>query len=114
MLVNKNSVREIGKENYDRLSIPEKLKHNRLVLCQNKLNEFVEKIPYMYTTVEDTIKSVGAQEFIITSDLTDSFWQRHNREDKKPYFAFHSPFKGTYIFLRSSQGFLNQSENLHN
>ena len=114
MLVNKNSVREMGREEYNSLSIPEKLKHNRLVLCQNKLNEYVEKIPYIYTTVEDTIKSVGAQEFVITSDLTDSFWQRHIREDKKPYFAFHSPFRGTYIFLRSSQGFLNQSEGLEN
>ena len=33
-------------------------------------------------------------------------------ESKLPYFAFHSPFRGTYIFLRSTQGFLNQSEGL--
>ena len=38
----------------------------------------------------------------------------HIAEDKKPYFAFHSPFRGNYIFLRSSQGFLNQSEGLEN
>ena len=114
LLVQKNSVREIGKENYLKLPIKEKLRYNRFVLCQNKLNDFVEKIPAMYTTVEDTIRNVGEHEFVITSDLTDSFWQRHIKEDKKPYFAFHSPFKGTYIFLRSSQGFLNQSEGLEN
>ena len=114
LLVQKNSVRELGKENYNSLPIAEKLKYNRLVLCQNKLNDFVQKIPHMYTTVEDTIKAVGEHEFVITTDLTDSFWQRHIKEDKKPYFAFHSPFRGEYIFLRSSQGFLNQSEGLEN
>ena len=66
----------------------------------------------MYTIVEDTIKAVGEKEFVTTTDLTDSFWQQHIKEDKKPYFAFHSPFRGNYIFLRSSQQFLNQSENL--
>ena len=112
LLVQKNSVRDIGKDKYNNLPVMEKLKYNRLVLCQNKLNDYVEKIPYMYTTVEDTIKAVGEQEFVITSDLTDSFWQRHIREEKLPYFAFHSPYRGTYIFKRSSQGFLNQSEGL--
>ena len=77
LLVKKNSVRDLGKEKYDSLPITEKIKYNRLVLCQNKLNEFVEKIPHMYTTVEDTIQAVGKHEFVITTDLTDSFWQRH-------------------------------------
>ena len=114
LLVKKHSVRDMGVEAYDALPIKEKIKHNRLVLCQNKLNDFVEKIPHMYTTVEETIQAVGDNEFVITTDLTDSFWQRHIKEDKLPYFAFHSPFRGNYIFLRSSQGFLNQSEGLEN
>ena len=114
MLVQKNLVRDLGKEKYNNLPIDEKLKYNRLVLCQNKSNEYVEKIPHMYQTVEDTIQTVGGHAFVITTDLTDSFWQRHIKDDKKPYFAFHSPYRGTYIFLRSSQGFLNQSEGLEN
>ena len=57
LLVQKNSVREIGKENYLKLPIKEKLRYNRFVLCQNKLNDFVEKIPAMYTSVEDTIRN---------------------------------------------------------
>ena len=112
MLVQKHSSRSFTEEEYQSLSVGEKLKHNRLVLCQNKLNEYIEKIPYRYKTIEETINIVGAFEFFITSDLTDSFWQRHITPSKLPYFAFHSPFKGTYIFLRSSQGFINQSEDL--
>ena len=112
MLVLKNSARALSKDTFSKMSIPEKLKFHRMVLCQNKLNDYVEKIPHKYNTLDDTIRIVGSFQFVITTDLTDSFWQRHIAEDKLPYFAFHSPFKGTYIFLRSSQGFLNQSEGL--
>ena len=111
MLVQKNSSRTLG-DSYKNLPILEKLKYNRFVLCQNKLNEYVAKIPHLYTSQEETIRIVGSYEYVITSDLTDSFWQRHIAKDKLPYFAFHSPFKGTYLFKRSSQGFLNQSEGL--
>merc|ERR1711923_40698 len=51
-------------------------------------------------------------EHVITTDLSDSFWQRHIAKDKLEYFAFHSPFSGPYIFLRSTQGLINQSEGL--
>ena len=112
MLVKKNSVRQLKEGDYEKLPDQEKLKYNRFVLCQNKLNNYVQKIPAKYNKLDETINIVGAHEFVITSDLTDSFWQRHISQEKLPYFAFHSPFKGTYIFLRSTQGFLNQSEGL--
>ena len=54
----------------------------------------------------------GRFEFVITADLTDSFWQRKITDSKLPYFGFHGPFGQDYIFLRSCQGFLNQSEEL--
>ena len=112
MLVKKNSVRDLDVGEYERMSVERKLKYCRFVLCQDKLNEHIEKIPAKLNRLEDTLRIVGSHEFVITSDLTDSFWQRHVRKEKLPYFAFHSPFKGTYIFLRSCQGFLNQSEGL--
>ena len=112
MLVKKNSTRNLKPGEYEKLPLAERIKYNRFVLCQNKLNDHVQKIPAKYNKLDDTIRMVGAYEFVITSDLTDSFWQRHITESKLPYFAFHSPFKGTYIFLRSTQGFLNQSEGL--
>ena len=105
MLVKKNSVRQLKEGEYEKLPDQEKLKYNRFVLCQNKLNNYVQKIPAKYNKLDETINIVGAHEFVITSDLTDSFWQRHISQEKLPYFAFHSPFKGTYIFLRSTQGF---------
>ena len=112
MLVKKSTYKFLKPGEYDALSIHEKIKYNRFVLCQNKLNDYVQKIPAKYNKLDDTIRIVGSFEYVITSDLTDSFWQRHICQEKLPYFAFHSPFKGTYIFLRSTQGFLNQSEGL--
>ena len=63
-------------------------------------------------TLDETTRKVGSFEFIITSDLTDSFWQRHIAAEKLPYFAFYSTFRGAVIFLRSTQGLINQSEGL--
>ena len=112
MLVKKNSSKFLKKGEYEAMSVQEKINYNRFVLCQNKFNKYVQKIPAKYNKLEDTIRIVGNYEFVITTDLTDSFWQRHIAKERLPYFAFHSPFRGTYIFLRSTQGFLNQSEGL--
>ena len=114
MLVKKNKVKSLPSGKYECLSIPEKLKYNRFIQCLQKLNEYVEKIPSQNIDLEETISKVGAAKCVITADLTDSFQQRWICKDKQPYFAFHSPYKGTYIMLRSGQGFLNQSEELHN
>ena len=63
-------------------------------------------------TLDETVRIVGSYEYVITTDLSDSFWQRHISKEKLPYFAFHSPVRGPYIFLRSTQGLINQSEGL--
>ena len=112
MLARKVSSRNMSKQDYDVLSIPEKTKLNRFVLCLNKLCDFINKKPATTTRIEDTINLVGSYEYVITADLQDSFNQRKIKEDKWPYFGFHSPFGDHYVFLRSPQGLLNQSEEL--
>ena len=114
MLVKKNKIKSLPPGTYDSLSIPEKLKYNRFIQCLQKLNEYVEKIPSQNIDLDETISKVGAAKCVITADLTDIFQQRWICKDKQPYFTFHSPYKGTYVMLRSGQGFLNQSEELHN
>jgi len=112
MLALKNSAKNLPPGEYEKLSVKEKLKYNRFILCHNKLSEHVEKKPAKVNTIDETTRIVGGFEYIITSDLTDSFWQRHIAEEKLPYMCFHSPYRGTYIFLRSTQGLINQSEGL--
>ena len=112
MLRLKSSARDLPPGEYEKLSIKDKLRYNRFILCHDKLSENVEKQPAKMNTLDETTRIVGSFEYVITSDLTDSFWQRHVAEEKLPYFAFHSPFRGTYLFLRSTQGLINQSEGL--
>ena len=112
MLAKKHSARDLEPGAYEKLSTEEKLKYNRFILCHNKLSEHVDKLPAKSNKLDETIRVVGSYEYVITTDLTDSFWQRHIAEDKLPYFAFHSPFRGPYIFLRSTQGLINQTEGL--
>ena len=77
MLVQKHSVRELKPGEYDKLTTFEKLKHNRFILCHNKLSEHIEKQPSKMNTLDETVRVVGSFEYVITSDLCDSFWQRH-------------------------------------
>jgi hypothetical protein len=113
MLVKKNKIKHLKPGEYETLPIQEKLKYNRFIQALQKLNEYVEKIPAENIDLEETVITVGAAECVITGDLTDSFQQRWICKDKQAYFAFHSPYRGTYLMLRSCQGFLNQSEELH-
>ena len=112
MLVKKSSARKLSQDANEKLPIAVELNMNRFILCHQKLNDHISKIPSKYNTVADTINTVGALEYVITSDLKDSFWQRHIKTHKLQYMAFHSPFKGTDFFRRLSQGMLNQSEGL--
>ena len=112
MLAKKSSARNISKDDYNNLPIHEKTKLNRFVLCLNKLCNYVNKKPAASAKIGDTINMVGSFQFVITADLTDSFNQRKIRERRLPYMGFHSPFGDNYVFLRSPQGLINQSEEL--
>ena len=112
MLTRKTSAKQMSKDEYSKLSVEEKAKLNRFVLCLNKLCDFVNKKPALSSKIEDTINKVGSFEFVITADLQDSFNQRRIRDYRLPYMGFHSPFGDNYVFLRSPQGLINQSEEL--
>ena len=94
------------------MTIEEKLQYYRFVLAMNKLCDYIAKKPAQTNKLDDTINMVGSFEYVITTDLTDSFNQRQVAESKLPYFGFHGPFGQDYVFLRSCQGLLNQSEEL--
>ena len=112
MLRKKNSGKQLSKEKYNSLSVKEKSKLNRFVLCLNKLSNHINKKPAAVTKTEETINAVSAYQYIITADLQDSFNQRLISKSKIPFMGFHSPFGDNYVLLRSPQGLLNQSEEL--
>ena len=112
MIRKKNSAKQMSKEEYGKLSVEEKAKLNRFVICLNKLSSHINKKPAAVTKPEETINAVSSYEFIITADLQDSFNQRKIKKSKLPFMGFHSPFGDNYVLLRSPQGLINQSEEL--
>ena len=104
MIRKKNSAKQLSKEQYNQLSAKEKAKINRFVLCLNKLCNHINKKPAAATKIEETISMVSSFPYIITADLTDSFYQRKIKASKLP--------GDNYVLLRSPQGLLNQSEEL--
>ena len=112
MLARKISSRNMAKEDYEKLLPEDKAKLNRFVLCLNKMCDYVMKKPFPITKAEDTVNLVGSWKYVITGDLQDSFNQRRIQDHLLPYFGFHGPFGENYIFTRSPQGLVNQSEEL--
>ena len=113
MLVLKNSAKQLSDSELQSLPLAEQAKYYRFVLALDKLNSFILRLPSRHTSTTETIHKVGQYQYVITTDLTSSFFQRHISEDKLPYVTFESPFKGTYVMLRSPQGLINQSEGLY-
>ena len=90
------------------------LHHNlfRFVNLFNQLNEYIALEPSQPESIDSVLYDAGQWEFMISGDLSNSFYQRWICKEKLPYMAFHSPYKGMYVLARSAQGMKNQSEGL--
>ena len=84
----------------------------RFVMLHNKQNDWISTQPARSVNIPDTLYDVGQWNFIIETDLFHGFWQRTTATEKLPQCAFHSPFKGSFVMLRGSQGRKNESEQL--
>ena len=84
----------------------------RFVNLFNQMNEYIKLEPSQPESISSVLYEAGQWNFMISGDLTNSFYQRWIAKRKLPYMAFHSPFKGMYILARSAQGMKNQSEGL--
>ena len=84
----------------------------RFVNLFNQLNEYIGLEPSQPESIDSVLYDAGQWDYMISGDLTNSFFQRWIAKSKLPFMAFHSPYKGMYILARSSQGMKNQSEGL--
>ena len=84
--------------------------HYRFVQLFNTINDYIEVQPSQPETIQESLYEVGQYDYVIRCDLSNSFNQRWVAKRKIPYQAFHSPYKGMYVLLRSGQGMKNQSE----
>ena len=73
-------------------------------MLHNKQNEWIATQPARSVNISDALYEVGQWDFIIETDLFHGFWQRMTAPEKLPQSAFHSPYRGTFVMLRGSQG----------
>ena len=84
----------------------------RFVQLHNKQNDWISTQPARSVNIPDVLYEIGQWNYIIETDLFHGFWQRTTAKNKLPQCAFHSPFKGTFVMLKGSQGRKNESEQL--
>ena len=84
----------------------------RFVQLHNKQNDWISTQPARSINIPDVLYEIGQWNYVIETDLFHGFWQRTTAKNKLPQCAFHSPFKGTFVMLKGSQGRKNESEQL--
>ena len=84
----------------------------RFLTAANSVNEKLRQLKTKVPDQNEIFKFVGNNKYLIFADLYESFFQ--NLLDKKDwgYMAINSPFKGLRVYTRSTQGLLNQDEEL--
>ena len=64
----------------------------RFVNLFNQLNEYIALEPSQPESIDSVLYDAGQWEFMISGDLSNSFYQRWISKEKLPYMAFHCTF----------------------
>jgi hypothetical protein len=84
----------------------------RFLSAPNSVNEKCRQIQTKVPDQNEIFKFLGKNPCIIYADLYESFFQNHLNKKDWGYMAINSPYKGIRVYTRSTQGLLNQDEEL--
>ncbi len=85
----------------------------RFLTAANSVNNLCRQIQTKIPDQNEIFKFVANNPFVIYADLYESFFQNHLHKRDWGYMAINSPFKGLRVYTRSTQGLLNQDEELN-
>lgn len=85
----------------------------RFLTAANSVNEKCRQVQTKIPDQTEIFKFVANNPFVIYADLYESFFQNHLHKRDWGYMAINSPFKGLRVYTRSTQGLLNQDEELN-
>ena len=97
-----------AKKNFEDCSLDEL----RFLTAPNAVNEKCRQIQTKIPDQNEVFKFLSNNKYVIFADLYESFFQNHLDKKDWGYMAISSPFKGLRVYTRSSQGLLNQDEEL--
>ena len=84
----------------------------RFLTAPSLVNEKCRQIQTHVPNQTEIFKFVAKNPCLIYADLYESFFQNHLHKKDWGYMAIQSPFKGLRVYTRSTQGLLNQDEEL--
>ena len=85
----------------------------RFLTAPNAVNEKCRQIQTVVPDQNQIFRFLGNNRYVIFADLYESFFQNHLSKSDWGYVAINSPFKGLRVYTRSTQGLLNQDEELN-
>ena len=98
-----------GNKQLDQCSISEV----RFLTAANAVNEKCRQVQASIPDQNEIFRFVGQNPFLIYADLYESFFQNHLNKKDWGYMAINSPYKGLRVYTRSTQGLINQDEELN-
>ena len=84
----------------------------RFLSAPNSVNEKCRQIQTKVPDQNEIFQFLGKNPCVIYADLFESFFQNHLNKKDWGYMAINSPFKGIRVYTRSTQGLINQDEEL--
>ena len=84
----------------------------RFLTAPNAVNDKCRQVQTKVPDQNEIFKFLGNNKYVIFADLFESFFQNHLDKEAWGYVAINSPFKGLRVYTRSTQGLLNQDEEL--
>ena len=58
----------------------------------------------MLTDVDSILRTIGSWKYLIASDLTSAFYQIPLAKESMKYCGISTPFKGTWVYTRTTMG----------
>ena len=84
----------------------------RFLTAPSSVNDKCRQIQTKTPDQNEIFQFLGKNPCIIYADLYESFFQNHLNKQDWGYMAINSPFKGLRVYTRSTQGLINQDEEL--
>ena len=84
----------------------------RFLTAANAVNDKCRQVQTKVPDQTEIFRFVANNPFTIYADLHESFFQNHLNKKDWGFMAINSPYKGLRVYTRSTQGLLNQDEEL--
>ena len=84
----------------------------RFLTAANAVNDKCRQVQTKVPDQTEIFRFIANNPYIIYADLHESFFQNHLNKKDWGFMAINSPYKGLRVYTRSTQGLLNQDEEL--